>query len=167
MTQMTPLHPGDRFPALAVALAEGRTLRLPDALAGRYGVVLFYGGSWCPYCNAQLCAFQQSLGRLTDVDTLVVALTADDQATTRDLIAQHGLQFAVGHSADARAIAAATGAFVNKDPAYLQPVGFVPDPGARVVVSVYSTGAIGRLAPEDVIGLIGYLREHSPAGRSS
>jgi hypothetical protein len=43
MTQMTPLHPGDRFPALAVALAEGRTLRLPDALAGHYGVVLFYG----------------------------------------------------------------------------------------------------------------------------
>jgi peroxiredoxin len=81
MTQMTPLHPGDRFPALAVALAEGRTLRLPDALAGHYGVVLFYRGPWCPYCNAQLCAFQRSLGRLTDVDTLVVALTADDQAT--------------------------------------------------------------------------------------
>jgi hypothetical protein len=42
----------------------------------------------------------------------------------------------------------------------------VLDPGASVVVSVYSTGAIGRLAPEDVIGLIGYLRAHSPpAGR--
>jgi hypothetical protein len=72
MTQMTPLHPGDRFPALAVALAEGRGLRLPDALAGHYGMVLFYRGSRCPYCNAQLCAFQRSLGRLTDVDTLVV-----------------------------------------------------------------------------------------------
>jgi peroxiredoxin len=163
MTQMTPLHPGDRFPALAVALPEGRTLRLPDALAGHYGVVLFYRGSWCPYCNAQLGAFQRSPGRLTDVDTLVVALSADDQATTRDLIAQHGPQFAVGHSADARAIAA----FVNEDPAYLQPTGFVLDPGGRVVVSVYSSGAIGRLAPEDVIGLIGYLSEHSPAGRSS
>jgi peroxiredoxin len=166
MTQMTPLHPGDRFPALAVALAEGRTLRLPDALAGHYGVVVFCRGSWCPYCNAQLRASQRSLGRLTDVDTLVVALSADDQAATRDLIARHGLQLPVGHSADARAIAAATGAFVNEDPAYLQPAGFVLDPGARVVVSVYSTGAIGRLAPEDVIGLIGYLRAHSPsAGR--
>jgi hypothetical protein len=29
---------------------------------------------------------------------------------------------------------------------------------------VYSSGAIGRLVPDDVIGLIGYLREHnSPA----
>jgi len=167
MTQMTLLHPGDPFPTLTVALPEGRALRLPDALAGHYGVVLFYRGSWCPYCNAQLRAFQRSLDRLADMDTLVIALSVDDEATTRDLIAKHGLQFPVGHSADARAIAAATGAFVNDDPMYLQSTGFVLDPSGRVVVSVYSSGAIGRLAPEDVIGLIRYQRAHAPASRSS
>src|SRR5437868_9722113 len=92
MTQMTLLHPGDPFPALTVALPEGRALRLPDALAGHYGVVLFYRGSWCPYCNAQLRAFQRSLDRFADMDTLVIALSVDDETTTRDLIAQHGLQ---------------------------------------------------------------------------
>jgi peroxiredoxin len=162
MTQTTLLHPGDPFPALTVALAEGRALRLPDALAGHYGVLLFYRGSWCPYCNAQLRAFQRSLDRLADMDALVIALSVDDEATTRDLIARHGLQFPVGHSADARAIAA----FVNDDPMYLQSTGFVLDPGGRVVVSVYSSGAIGRLVPEDAIGLIHYLREHAPASRS-
>ena len=167
MTQMTLLHPGDPFPALTVALPEGRALRLPDALAGHYGVVLFYRGSWCPYCNAQLRAFQRSLDRFADMDTLVIALSVDDETTARDLIAKHGLQFPVGHSADARAIAIATGAFVNDDPMYLQLTGFVLDPGGRVVVSVYSSGAIGRLVPEDVIGLIRYLREHAPASRSS
>ena len=166
MTQMTLLRPGDPFPALTVALAEGRALRLPDALAGHYGVVLFYRGSWCPYCNAQLRAFQRSLDRFADMNTLVLGLSVDDEATTRDLIARHGLQFPVGHSADARAIAAATGAFVNDDPVYLQSTGFVLDPGGQVVVSVYSSGAIGRLVPEDVIGLIRYLREHAPASRS-
>ena len=167
MTQMTLLQPGDPFPTLTVALPEGCALRLPDALAGHYGVVLFYRGSWCPYCNAQLRAFQRSLDRFAAVDTLVVALSVDDETTTRDLIARHGLQFPVGHSADARAIATATGAFVNDDPMYLQSTGFVLDPGGRVVVSVYSSGAIGRLVPEDVIGLIRYLREHAPASRSS
>lgn len=167
MTQMTLLHPGDPFPTLTVALPEGRALRLPDALAGHYGVVLFYRGSWCPYCNAQLRAFQRSLDRFADMDTLVIALSVDDETTTRDLIAKHGLRFPVGHSADARAIAAATGAFVNDDPVYLHSAGFVLDPGGRVVVSVYSSGAIGRLVPEDVIGLIRYLREHAPASRSS
>ena len=36
-----------------------------------------------------------------------------------------------------------TGAFVNPDPVYLQSTGFVLDPRGKVVVSVYSSGAIG------------------------
>ncbi len=95
----------------------------------------------------------------------MAALSVDDEATTQDLIARHGLRFPVGPRADARAIAAATGAFVNDDPVYLQSTGFVLDPGGRVVVSVYSSGAIGRLVPGDVIGLVGYLREHTEASR--
>jgi peroxiredoxin len=164
MTQMTVLQAGDPFPSLTVALPGGRTLRLPDALAGRFGVVLYYRGSWCPYCNAQLRAFQRSLDSLADVDISVVALSVDDEATTLDLIARHGLRFPVGHSAAATALADATGAFVNLDPPYLQSTGFVLDPGGRVIVSVYSSGAIGRLVPQDVIGLVGYLREHGQAG---
>ena len=82
----------------------------------------------------------------------------DDEAATLELIARHGLTFPVGHSADARAIASATGAFINEDPLFLQSTGFVLDPEGRVVVSVYSSGAIGRLVPDDVVGLIGYVR---------
>ena len=121
MTQMTVLQPGDPFPSLTVALPGGRTLRLPDALAGRFGVVLYYRGSWCPYCNAQLSAFQRSLDSLADLDTSVVALSVDDEATTGDLIARHGLRFPVGHSADAAAIAHATGAFINPGPPTCSP----------------------------------------------
>src|ERR1700760_2367544 len=149
MTQMTVLQPGDPFPSLTVALPGGQTLRLPDALAGRYGVVLYYRGSWCPYCNAQLSAFQRSLDKLADADISIVALSVDDEATTGDLIARHGLRFPVGHSADAAAIARATGAFITPAPPYLQSTGFVLDPGGRVIISVYSSGAIGRRAPQD------------------
>jgi peroxiredoxin len=159
MTDNTLLRPGDRFPALTVALPGGGTRRLPGDLAGHFGVILFYRGSWCPYCNAQLRAFQRSLDRLTRIGGLVVALSVDDEATTQELIAKHGLQFPIGHSADASAVAAATGAFINHDPVYLQSTGFVLGPAGQVVVSVYSSGAIGRLVPDDVIGLIRYLRD--------
>ncbi len=94
---------------------------------------------------------------------MVAALSVDDEPATAELIATHGLTFPVGYSADAGAIAALTGAFVNPGPVFLQSTGFVLDPASRVVVSVYSSGAIGRLAPEDVIGLVRYLREHPPA----
>jgi hypothetical protein len=113
--------------------------------------------------HAQLRAFQRAAGSLAETAVRVAALSVDDEPTTADLIARNGLTFPVGHSADARAIAGLTGAFVNPDPVHLQSTGFVLDPVSKVVVSVYSSGAIGRLVPEDVTGLVRYLRQHAAA----
>src|ERR687891_2761119 len=157
---ITRLYPGDTFPSLTITPADGRPLELPGALAGHFGVVLLYRGGWCPCCNAQLRAFQRATDQLVDLDIRVVALSVDDEATTRQTIATHGLEFPVGHDADADAVAAATGAFVNDAPRYLQSTGFVLDPEGRVIVSVYSSSAIGRLVPQGVLGLIKYVREH-------
>jgi peroxiredoxin len=158
---MPVLHPGDSFPTLRLSLPGGDSLILPEALAGHFGVVLFYRGSWCPYCNAQLRAFQRARGALTELDARVVALSVDSEVTTKALIDDAGLDFPVGYGADARAVAMATGAFVNEDPLYLQSTGFLLDPVGRVIVSVYSSGAIGRLVPRDVVGLVRYIRDNA------
>lgn len=158
---MPALAPGDAFPAVSLNLSGGDAAQLPDLLAGHYGVVLFYRGSWCPYCTAQLRAFQRAADRLAEVDVRVVALSVDDEVTTKSLVEKLRLDFPVGHSADAEALAAATGAFVNPDPVHLQSTGFVLNPDGTVLVSVYSSGAIGRLVPEDVVGLVRYVREHA------
>ena len=160
---MPLLSPGSPFPALSITLPGGTILTLPDTFAGDFGVVLFFRGAWCPYCNAQLRAFQRAGDSLTETEIKVAALSVDDEPTTAELIAKHGLTFPVGHSADAAAIAGLTGAFVNPDPVFLQSTGFVLSPTGKVVVSVYSSGAIGRLVPEDVVGLVRYLREHAAA----
>ena len=160
---MPLLKPGDHFPPITITPVDGEAIDLPDALAGRYAVILFNRGSWCPFCNAQLRAFQRDAEKLDRLGVSVVSLSVDDEATARALIAKHGLTFPVGHSADAAAIHEATGAFVNADPVHLQSTGFVLDPDGNVVVSVYSSGAIGRLMPEDVAGLVDYVKSHQPA----
>ena len=160
---MPLLNPGDRFPTFALSPADGDPIVLPDALNGHFAAVLFYRGPWCPYCNAQLRAFQRAADKLNALDVTTVALSVDDEATTRELIAKHHLTFPVGHSADAAAIHDATGAFVNPDPVYLQSTGFVLGPDGTVIVSVYSSGAIGRLVPDDVAGLVAYLKSKQPA----
>jgi peroxiredoxin len=157
---MALLHPGETFPALTLTTHDG-DLVLPDAVAGGFGVVLVYRGSWCPYCHAQLRAFQRAEPALAGIGARVVALSVDDEATTAELIAKHGLSFPVGHGADAAAVSAATGAFVDPKRGFLQSTGFVLDPAGKVIVSVYSSGAIGRLVPEDVIGLVRYLAQHA------
>jgi peroxiredoxin len=158
---MPLLNPGDPFPPLTITTAGGQALTLPDAFAGDFAVVLFYRGSWCPYCNAQLRAFERASQALADNGIRVAALSVDDQQTTAALVEKHKLTFPVGYGADAKAVAALTGAFVNPGPVYLQSTGFVLDPAGKVVVSVYSSGAIGRLVPDDVSGLVRYVREHS------
>jgi peroxiredoxin len=160
---MPLLNPGDQFPKLTITTTGAETLTLPDAFAGDFGVVLIYRGAWCPYCNAQLSAFERASEKLTGTGIRVAALSVDDKDTTTALVEKHKLTFPVGYGADAASVAELTGAFVNPDPVFLQSTGFVLDPTGKVIVSVYSSGAIGRLVPDDILGLVRYLREHSPA----
>jgi peroxiredoxin len=158
---MSRLRNGQPFPPLEVPAVGGGTISLPDDLAGSYGVVLIYRGSWCPYCNAQLAGFSRALDTLTELGVKVVALSVDDEETSAALVAKHKLRFPVGHSADAGKVAAATGAYVNDNPRYLQSAGFVLAPDGTVRVAVYSSDAIGRLVADDVAGYIRYLTEHA------
>ena len=163
MNATTPLTAGDSFPSLSITLVDGAAIDLPDALAGHYAVVLVFRGAWCPYCNAQLRAYERARDRLEQLDVRIVAFSTDDEAATRALIDEHGLSFPVGHSADAGEVRATLGAFASDDMAYLQSTGFVLDRSGHVVVSVYASGAIGRLLPDDVIGLIRYLAADTSA----
>src|SRR5215471_8306740 len=127
---MPLLHPGDTFSQLTLNIPGAQAIQVPGWFAGEFGLLLFNRGAWCPYCTAQLRAFQRAGNSLTQAGIRVAALT---------------------------------GAFVNEDPLYLQSTGFVLDPQGKVIVSVYSSGAIGRLVPDDVIGLVRYLHEHAAA----
>ena len=163
---MPLLRPGDAFPQLTLTIPGGKTIPVPGSFAGDFAVMLFNRGAWCPYCAAQLRAFQRAGDSLAEAGVRVAALWVDDEETTAEFIARTGITFPLGHSADPQAMAGLTGAFVNDDPLYLQSTGFVLDPQGNVIVSVYSSGAIGRLVPEDVAGLVRYVRQHTAAAAS-
>lgn len=155
---MNRLQNGQLFPSFEIPAVGGATLRIPQSLRGSYGVVLIYRGAWCPYCQAQLGAFQRASGKLAEAGIKVVALSVDDEVTTAGTIDKYKLSFPVGYGADADQVAALTGAYVNETPRYLQSTGFLLDPNGHVLNAVYSSGPIGRLVPEDVIGMVTYLK---------
>jgi peroxiredoxin len=159
LVHMPKLKNGDLFPHIEVSTIADGTLSLPADLKGHFGVVLFYRGSWCPYCNAQLAAFVRAQEQLAELDIKVVALSVDDEATSRSTADKRRIGFPLGYGADAQALAELTGAYINSDPVYLQSTGFVLDPDGRVITVVYSSNAIGRLMPEDVIGFIKHMQE--------
>lgn len=158
---MSLLHNGDLFPNLTVHRVAGGCISLPGDLAGSYGVVLVYRGSWCPYCNAQLAGFSRATDMLAEIGIKVVALSVDDEPTSAAFVAKHRIRFPVGYGADAGEISTALGAYTNQDPRYLQSTGFVLDPTGRILIAVYSSGAIGRLVAEDVAGFVRYLKSET------
>ena len=155
---MNCLQNGLLFPSLDIPAVGGGTIQIPQSLQGSYGVVLIYRGAWCPYCQAQLGGFQRASEKLAEAGIKVVALSVDDEATTVGTIEKYKLRFPMGHSADAHQVSALTGAYTNEEPRYLQSTGFLLDRDGRVLNAVYSSGPIGRLVADDVIGMVTYLK---------
>lgn|SRR6516162_6496330 len=61
-------------------------------------------------------------------------------------------------SARSNKVAAVTGAYTNETPRYLQATGFLLAPDGKILNAVYSSGPIGRLVAEDVVGMVAYLK---------
>ena len=159
----TRLQNGDRFPDLSIKTVGGGQMVLPRDVEGFYSVILFYRGAWCPYCKAQLAAFARARDSLQSIGVEMVAVSVDDEAVSAALVDKLRLNFPVGFGVKADEISAATGAYVAEDAAYLQSTGFVLDKQGRILTAVYSSGAIGRLVPEDVAGFVRYIESHDAA----
>jgi peroxiredoxin len=158
---MTHLQNGQTFPAFDVPAVGGGIISIPQSLRGSYGVVLIYRGAWCPFCQAQLAGFQRASEKLAETGIKVMALSVDDEATTVGTIEKFKLDFPVGHSADAERVASVTGAYTNDSPRYLQATDFLLAPDGKIVNAVYSSGPLGRLVAEEVVGVVTYLKSRA------
>ncbi len=158
----TRLDTGVPFPPFDFALPGGNVLHAPNEFDHPYQVVLFYRGHWCPYCVSQLKSFQTGLDKLEDEGIGVIAASVDDEAHTADTIASNGLTFPVAHSLPIIETAQTIGAFYDAAPQHTSPflhaTGFVLGPDRRIMVAVYSSGAIGRLGWQDVLGMVRYAK---------
>lgn len=154
------LNNGQAFPQLQLPTIGERTLRLPGDLAGKYSVILVYRGHWCPFCNEQIGSFAEAFPALSEEGILVTAFSADNEDVTREFVAKHNVPFPVGHSADVGEVVESTGAYDATFPTrgrFLESTGFVLAPNGTVINAVYSSRAIGRLVPGDVIRLVTFM----------
>src|SRR5437588_9805096 len=152
------LHNGERFPTITAPRVGGGEMTIPQDLAGRWAVLLFYRGHWCPYCRQQLLDFQRERAQLNELGVEVVGLSVDSLEQARQTVERHRLTFPVLYGLDTREVAKMIGASINEEPLYLQATGFVLGPEGTVAVAVYSSSAIGRLVVADTINFLKYLQ---------
>jgi peroxiredoxin len=152
------LDTGDTFPDLKLRTLDGSEIQTKTGLKNPWNVVLFYRGSWCPFCKTQLKSFQNGLEKLTAEGIGVLAISVDPLEKAKETQKETGATFPIAYGVPVKETAEAVGAFYNSAPThtapYLQSTGFIVGPDGRVVVSVYSSGAIGRLTWQDVLALV-------------
>eukprot|EP01112_Ceratiomyxa_fruticulosa_P003448 TRINITY_DN13809_c0_g1_i1.p1 TRINITY_DN13809_c0_g1~~TRINITY_DN13809_c0_g1_i1.p1 ORF type:complete len:234 (-),score=53.40 TRINITY_DN13809_c0_g1_i1:161-814(-) len=55
------LKVGDQFPDGQLLDAHGKSTTLSEVRSGKPSVIVFYRGSWCPFCNLGLRSYQQNV----------------------------------------------------------------------------------------------------------
>jgi len=107
----------------------------------------------------QLAAFQRAVDKLTDEGIRVVAASTDPLDKAEETVRNQGLTFPVGYGLDLKATAATLGAFYEERRGFLQSTGYLIRPDATIAVAQYSTGPIGRLVWQDVLGLVQHYKK--------
>jgi len=68
---------GDQAPMFVLRDGTGAELDVQVLLDTGPVVLCFYRGGWCPYCNLELRAYQQQLGRIRQLGATLVAISPE------------------------------------------------------------------------------------------
>lgn len=74
------------------------------------------------------------------------------------MVKENQLTFPVAYGLEAEKISRLTGAFYDEEKKFIHATGFLFNRDGTIIVASYSTGAIGRLDPQDCITLVTHLQ---------
>jgi peroxiredoxin len=88
-----PLAAGAKAPAVTLAGIDGADFALGAAFAEKPTVLVFYRGSWCPYCNRQLAALGEIEGKLLALGYQIIAVSPDTAAGLSAMAGKNHLNY--------------------------------------------------------------------------
>jgi peroxiredoxin len=91
----TALRAGAAMPAFELKDAAGKTVKSGDLLKEGNMVLVFYRGSWCPFCNTYLHKLQTRLADITAAGGRLVAISVENPDASMAVAKKNELQFTV------------------------------------------------------------------------
>lgn len=89
------LKAGDRAPVFTLNDPDGKPVSSADLLANGPLIISFYRGVWCPYCNFELQALQETMPRFQALGAKLVAISPQTAANSRKSQRQNKLGFPI------------------------------------------------------------------------
>ena len=81
------LQVGEKAPDFSLSNATDKIIKLSALLKKGKVVLMFYRGTWCPYCNLQLAHYQKALNEIHDLGAELVAIspqTPDESLSVKE-----------------------------------------------------------------------------------
>ena len=108
-----------------------------------------------------MAAFDRAQDKLQADGIRAIAASTDPHEKAAGTVAELGLSMPVGYGLPVKETAAALGAFFEERRGFLHATGFVVKPDRTIAVAQYSTGPIGRLVWQDVLGLVQHYKKQA------
>jgi len=90
-----PLAVGADAPAFEAKDQNGKEVNLKKLRKKGSVVLIFYRGQWCPYCNKQLSALEDSLSFITAKNATVIAITPETEENVNKTIEKTKVTYSV------------------------------------------------------------------------
>ncbi len=110
-----PLLIGSALPNAELKDQNGNTVHLNDILAGRQTVLVFYRGSWCPFCNMHLSALAKAQDDIVRLGYQIVAISPDDYQNLIPMINKDSIHYTLFSDPGGKLIQQAGLAFKPQD----------------------------------------------------
>ncbi|MFJ3486499.1 peroxiredoxin-like family protein [Pseudomonas sp. NPDC090202] len=89
------LKVGDKAPVFTLNDPDGNPVSSAELLAKGPLVISFYRGVWCPYCNMELQALEETLPQYRELGASLVAISPQTRVNSRKSVRQNGLSFPI------------------------------------------------------------------------
>lgn len=117
MKSILKVKPGEKAPEFSLVNQSDEAVTLSGLLKKGSVILVFYRGSWCPYCNLQLNQLQSILPELKSREAQLVAVSPQTPDMSLSFAEKNNLQFEVLSDVGNGVAAQYTTVFKHKDKA--------------------------------------------------
>ena len=91
--KVCPIKVGEALPNISLTAINGKAVAIGDLVKSAPSVLIFYRGSWCPYCNTQLGELQTKEAELKQMGYQIIAISPDLPENLAKSVKQNELSY--------------------------------------------------------------------------
>ena len=84
---------GEKIPDFFLKNQEGKTVHIPEAIAGNAAVIYFYPKNFTPGCTTEACSFRDAFQDFTDLGVKVIGISSDSESSHQKFANKYNLPF--------------------------------------------------------------------------